>query len=177
MMRVIDLLKRINDGVALMAGLSLLACVTLILVEIVVRQLGMPLGGTDEISGYVMAITTSWGVAYALTERAHVRIDLLRTKCLPVGKALMDCVAILALAGTAITVAWRGWPVLSKTLATGAKANTALETPLWIPQVLWWSGWVWFAVSAILIAAASLLLLYQRRYDDVNEIAGMGDEL
>jgi TRAP-type C4-dicarboxylate transport system permease small subunit len=177
MMRVIDLLKRINDGVALIAGLSLLACVTLILVEIVVRQLGMPLGGTDEISGYVMAITTSWGVAYALTERAHVRIDLVRNKCLPVGKALLDCIAILALAGTAITVAWRGWPVLSKTLATGAKANTALETPLWIPQVLWWSGWLWFAVSAILIAAASLLLLYQRRYDEVNEIAGMGDEL
>ncbi|WP_022954187.1 TRAP transporter small permease subunit [Leucothrix mucor] len=177
MMRIIDFLRRINSGVALLAGLSLLACVALILVEIVVRQLGMPLGGTDEISGYVMAITTSWGVAYALTEKAHVRIDLLRAKCVPAGRALLDCVAILALAGTAIVVAWRGWSVLSKTLATGAKANTALETPLWIPQLFWWSGWVWFAVSAVLIAVASLMLLIQRRYDDVNEIAGMGDEL
>ena len=176
-MRIIDFLRRINSGVALLAGLSLLACVALILVEIVVRQLGMPLGGTDEISGYVMAITTSWGVVYALTEKAHVRIDLLRAKCVPAGRALLDCVAILALAGTAIVVAWRGWSVLSKTLATGAKANTALETPLWIPQLFWWSGWVWVAVSAVLIAVASLMLLIQRRYDDVNEIAGMGDEL
>ena len=176
-MGIIDFLRRINSGVALLAGLSLLACVALILIEIVVRQMGMPLGGTDEISGYVMAITTSWGVAYALTEKAHVRIDLLRAKCVPAGRALLDCVAILALAGTAIVVAWRGWSVLSITLATGAKANTALETPLWIPQLLWWSGWVWFAVSAVLIAVASLMLLAQRRYDDVNEIAGMGDEL
>ena len=176
-MGIIDFLRRINSGVALLAGLSLLACVALILIEIVVRQMGMPLGGTDEISGYVMAITTSWGVAYALTEKAHVRIDLLRAKCVPAGRALLDCVAILALAGTAIVVAWRGWSVLSKTLATGAKANTALETPLWIPQLLWWSGWVWFAVSAVLIAVASLMLLAHRRYDDVNEIAGMGDEL
>ena len=177
MMGIIDFLRRINSGVALLAGLSLLACVALILIEIVVRQMGMPLGGTDEISGYVMAITTSWGVAYALTEKAHERIDLLRAKCVPAGRALLDCVAILALAGTAIVVAWRGWSVLSITLATGAKANTALETPLWIPQLLWWSGWVWFAVSAVLIAVASLMLLAQRRYDDVNEIAGMGDEL
>jgi len=177
MMGIIDLLRRINSGVALLAGLSLLACVVLILVEIISRQVGSPFGGTDEISGYVMAITTSWGVAYALTERAHVRIDLLRTKCVPLGRAIMDCIAILALAATALVVAWRGWSVLSKTLATGAKANTALETPLWIPQAFWWSGWVWFAASAVLIAIASLMLIVQRRYDDVNKIAGMGDEL
>ena len=177
MMRIIDNLKQINSYVALLAGLCLLACVLIILIEIVVRQLGMSLGGTDEISGYVMAVTTSWGVSYALTERAHVRIDLLRTKCLPTGRAIMDCIAILALAGTAIVIAWRGWSVLSKTLSTGAKANTALETPLWIPQLLWWSGWLWFAISAVLIATVTLMLLIQRRYDDVNEIAGMRDEL
>lgn len=108
MMRVIDLIDRINNGVALAAGLALLGCVVLILVEIIVRRLGMPLGGTDEISGYVMAITTSWGVAYALTERAHVRIDLLRTKLVPSGRAILDCISILALAATALMVAWRG---------------------------------------------------------------------
>lgn len=177
MMRIIDQIGRINNGVALAAGLALLGCVVLILVEIIVRRMGMPLGGTDEISGYVMAITTSWGIAYALTERAHVRIDLLRTKLVPAGRAILDCISILALAATALMVAWRGWSVLSKTLSTGAKANTGLETPLWIPQLLWWSGWVWFAVSAVLIAAASLMLLWQRRYDEVNDIAGMGDEL
>lgn len=177
MMRIINLIGRINNGVALVAGLALLGCVVLILVEIVVRRLGFPLGGTDEISGYVMAITTSWGVAYALTERAHVRIDLLRAKLVPAGRALLDCVAVLALAATALMVAWRGWSVLSKTLSTGAKANTALETPLWIPQLLWWSGWLWFAVSAVLIAAAALMLLWQRRYTEVNDIAGMRDEL
>lgn len=177
MMKVIDTLKQINGYVALAAGLALLACVLIILVEIVVRQLGKPFGGTDEISGYIMAVTTSWGVAYALTERAHVRIDLLRAKCLPARRSIMDCIAILALAGTAIVVAYRGWSVLAKTLSTGAKANTALETPLWIPQMLWWSGWLWFAISAVLIAVASLTLLVKRRYNDVNAIAGMGDEL
>ncbi|RVU86090.1 TRAP transporter small permease [Leucothrix sargassi] len=177
MMRIIDYLRRINNGVALLAGLALLACVALILVEIISRQIGSPFGGTDELSGYVMAITTSWGVAYALTEKAHVRIDLLRAKCAPLGRALLDSIAILALAATALVVAWRGWSVVAKTLSTGAKANTALETPLWIPQILWWSGWVWFAVSATLIAIASLMLVAKRRYDDVDKIAGMGGEL
>ena len=67
MTRIIRALSRINDVVALAVGLALIGCVGLILAEIVARRFGAPIGGTDEISGYVMAGATSWGIAYALS--------------------------------------------------------------------------------------------------------------
>ncbi|SDE80353.1 TRAP transporter small permease subunit [Limimaricola pyoseonensis] len=169
---IIRWLSRINDGVALLAGFGLMACVALILAEIAARRLGAPLGGTDEISGYVMAAVTSWGISYALTERAHVRIDLLRVRGGSGFRAALDCLAMLSLAGVALVTAWHGWAVLEKTLGTGARANTALETPLWIPQAIWWAGWSWFAISAVLLSIAALLLAIKGRFDGVEDIAG-----
>lgn len=174
---LIGLLRKINDGVAIGVGLALLACVVFTLIEIVLRRLGGSLGGVDEISGYVMAVTTSWGIGYALTERAHVRIDLLRTTLFPAGRALFDAIAMGCLAATAIVVAYRGWSVLEKTLATGARANTPLETPLWLPQSLWWAGWVWFALSASLLMLAILTNLVQRKFAAVDAIAGVRAEI
>jgi TRAP-type C4-dicarboxylate transport system permease small subunit len=84
MTSLVHLLRRLNDRVAMGVGIVLLVCVAFTLVEIITRKLGAGLGGVDEISGYVMAVTTAWGISYALTEQAHVRIDLLRQKSRPV---------------------------------------------------------------------------------------------
>jgi TRAP-type C4-dicarboxylate transport system permease small subunit len=158
---VVSALRRANDVIAMAVGALLLACVALILGEVVLRRLGLgALGGTDEMSGYVMAGATSWGMAYALTALAHVRIDLVRHQTGAALRSLMDLLALGTLTAVAIAVAWNGWGVLARTLANNSRANTPLETPLWIPQTLWWSGWVWFgAVSLVLwIAAAAMLM-------------------
>ncbi|TYC48703.1 TRAP transporter small permease [Rhodobacterales bacterium] len=173
---MVNFIRRINDRIAIAVGLMLLACVAFTLIEIVARRVGGSLGGVDEISGYVMAITTSWGISYALTEQAHVRIDLLRQRLLPLGRAIFDALALLCLAATAIVVAWRGWAVLEKTLDTGARANTPLETPLWIPQMLWWAGWLWFSVSATILVIAVLVNLLSGNFKAVDEIAGAREE-
>ncbi|PVB59365.1 C4-dicarboxylate ABC transporter permease [Labrenzia sp. 011] len=173
---MVSLVRRLNDRLAIGVGLVLMACVAFTLVEIVTRRLGASLGGVDEISGYVMAVTTSWGISYALTERAHVRIDLLRQRLIPFGRAVFDIVSLFCLAATAILVAWRGWAVLEKTLSTGARANTPLETPLWIPQLLWWAGWVWFAVSASLLLLSILVKFLSADFRSVDEIAGARGE-
>lgn len=173
---LVSLIRRINDRVAIAVGLMLLGCVVFTLIEIAARRLGGSLGGVDEISGYVMAVTTSWGISYALTEQAHVRIDLLRQRLVPLGRAVFDMLALLCLAATAIVVAWRGWSVLEKTLSTGARANTPLETPLWIPQSLWWAGWLWFAVSASVLLVAVLKNLLSADFKAVDGIAGAREE-
>lgn len=177
MTSLVSFIRRLNDRLAVGVGLVLLACVAFTLIEIVSRRLGSSLGGVDEISGYVMAVTTSWGVSYALTEQAHVRIDLLRQKLVPIGRALFDVLALICLAGTALVIAWRGWGVLEKTLSTGARANTPLETPLWIPQTFWWAGWCWFAVSACILLAAAAASLLSSDYKAVDQIAGARGEV
>lgn len=177
MKQLLSWLRRMNERLAVIAGLLLLASVIVTIFDIIARRFGLSLGGTDELSGYAMAISTAWGISYALTSMAHVRIDLIRAKSAPVSRAIFDAIAILSLAGTALVIAYRVWPVLAKTLKSGATANTPMETPLWIPQSLWFAGWAWFAISALVIALAVVIYLAGRKFDAVDEIAGVRNEV
>lgn len=167
-------LRRLNETVAVLIGFALLATIAFILLEIVLRQFNASLGGSDEISGYVMAGATSWGMAYALTTLAHVRIDLARLRMKPMGRAMLDILAMTALTATALIIAVQTWPVLSKTLQSNARANTPLETPLWIPQTIWWSGWIWFSLTSSALFICAVIMLLRRDLAQVENIIGAG---
>lgn len=176
--RAVWFLRRANEVIALVAGLALLATVALILLDIVLRQLHTEtLGGTDEVSGYVMAITTAWAMSYALTRLAHVRIDLVRNQLPGAGKALFDVIALWTLAATAIFIALQTWPVLARSLRLESTANTSLATPLWIPQALWFGGWFWFALSASALALALVWFALRRDVERAEAVGGAGSEL
>lgn len=177
MQGLIQILARLNGYIALTAGVMLLVTVIAILADVVMRAFGHPLGGTDELSGYVMAIATAWGASYALTERAHVRIELIRNKLVPAGRAWMDLIALAALAITAVVIGWRGWGVLASTLANNSRANTALATPLAWPQTLWFAGWMWFAISALVLLISVIVFMIKRDWNAVDEAAGFKGEL
>ncbi|GIX12757.1 MAG: hypothetical protein KatS3mg118_0716 [Paracoccaceae bacterium] len=161
---LLALIRRVNRAIALAVGIMLLAAAGFVLVDIVLRRLGASLGGSDEISGYAMALATSWGMGFALVELGHVRIEVLRSRAPGGLRAALDLVAMLALALVVTLVALRGWPVLARSLANGSRANTPLETPLALVQGPWLAGWAWFALTAwgTLLAAAWLLLRGER---------------
>lgn len=177
MQGILEQLRRVNQGVALLAGLVLIACAAFILADVVLRQVGSSFGGASEICGYVMAAVTAWGMAYALLEMAHVRIDILRTRLAQPGRVLLDLVAMGSLSAVTVLIAFQAWPVLSRTVAVGARANTPLETPLWIPQAVWWGGWAWFAVASCLITACAAWMLIERKLDDAERTVGARSEV
>ena len=175
--RVLAELRRLNRVVAILVGVLLLGCVAFVLADIVLRQVGASLGGTDEISGYVMAIATSWGMAYTLTELGHVRIDILRARVLAPWRAGLDLLAMLTLAVTVTLVAIRGWPVLARSLANSSRANTPLETPLALVQAPWLAGWVWFAIVSWLTVAAAAALVLRGDFERSEKAIGTFGEL
>ncbi len=176
MTTLLSLLRMLNEKLAVAAGLLLLISVCVTLYDVIARPFGMSIGGTDELSGYAMAVVTSWGVSYALTCLAHVRIDIIRARGNAKVRAWFDAVSILSLAAVAVTVAYRAWPVLAKSIANNSTANTTLETPLWIPQSLWMAGWLWFALSAVVMAGCVCAFLVAGRHDDIEEFAGSRGE-
>lgn len=165
-------LRRLNRGVALLTGVLLMACAVFVLADIVLRQVGSSFGGTDEISGYVMAIATSWGMAFTLLELGHVRIDILRARAKARGRALFDLVSMLALTGTVTLIAYKCWPVVERSLSNGSRANTPLETPLALVQIPWFAGWIWFALMAWLTFIAAALLVVRGRFDAAEAAIG-----
>jgi TRAP-type C4-dicarboxylate transport system permease small subunit len=170
-------LRTLNRWVAILVGILLLVCVGFVIADIGLRQLGSSFGGTDEISGYVMAIATSWGMAYALSELGHVRIDILRGRAGRRGRAVFDLLAMLVMAGTITLIAVRSWPVLSRSLANSSRANTPLETPLALVQVPWLAGWIWFALASWLTFLAALALVARKDYAASEAAVGSYGEL
>lgn len=169
---ILTRLRKLNRGLAVLIGIGLLLCVAFVLSDIVLRQIGASFGGTDEISGYVMAIAAAWGMAFTLLELGHVRIDLLRSRVATRGRVLFDLFSMLVLTLTITQIAISCWPVVAKSIANGSRANTVLETPLWLVQIPWFAGWAWFAVMAWITLMAALVLFLQGRFDDTERAIG-----
>lgn len=176
--RIHAALARVNRLVALLLGIALLLTVAFILTDVLLRKSGWgSLGGSDEISGYVMAAVSSWGLACALVERAHVRIDVVRSRLARPGQAAMDLFAMIVTNAVVLLIAWYCWPVLQKTLERGSRANTPLETPLWIPQGIWFAGWMWFAITATALTLIGIAYLRAGQREGFDAAIGMGSEL
>jgi TRAP-type C4-dicarboxylate transport system permease small subunit len=132
--------------------------------EIIVRRLfGISVQGINEIGAYLLAIGSSWGFSISLIQRAHSRVDFLFQYFPKPLQAALNAIAAVSLAGLAIFAAWEGWWVLSETLQWQARANTPLQTPLWIPQGLWLLGLIVFAAVAGSLAVHALILLFTNR--------------
>lgn len=171
-LRLIDTLRRLNRGIALVIGLGLLACAGFVLLDIILRQVGTSFGGTEEIAGYAMALATSWGMGYALLELAHVRIDLLRVRTGQFIRSLFDLFAMVLMSAVIVTVAVKAWPVLERSITNGSTANTPLETPLAWVQTPWFAGWVWFAAMSCLVTLAALSLIVKGRFAETESFVG-----
>jgi TRAP-type C4-dicarboxylate transport system permease small subunit len=165
-------LRYVNRMIAWLVGILLLTCAAVVLIDIVLRQVGSSFGGTDEISGYVMAIATSWGMAYTLLELGHIRIDLIRSRGTTFIKALFDIFCMIVTSGTIVFIAIKAWPVVERSLSNGSRANTPLETPLAWVQMPWFLGWVWFAVMSCTLTLLALSLLVKGRASETEPMIG-----
>lgn len=144
----------------LASGWWLIALSVATCVEMVVRKFfGFSLQGVDEVGAYTLAVISALGFSYALLVRGHTRVDFLLSR-LPVWlQAALNTLAMATLAAVAVFAAWRAWAVLSESIEFDSHSTSPLQTPLWLPQSLWFTGYVLFAVAAAAMALHACWLL------------------
>ncbi len=160
MQRLIALAHTVSRAGAWAGGALVLLAAVIVAVDVILRAaFSVTIGGSDELSGYALAIASAFAFALALLDRAHVRIDTLYA-VLPVRlAAVFDVIATAAMTALAIFLFLQGWRVFAQSWSLGARALTQLNTPLSYPQALWVLGFAWFAlVSVLLLLRAALLL-------------------
>ena len=158
---------------ALAGGLLMLAAAVLVSVDVLLRKLAsITLGGADELSGYALAIGSTWSFAFVLLHRGNVRIDALYQHLPRVLAAVCDLLAITALLGFVSLVAWHGSDVLAQSWSLGARSNSALAVPLVVPQALWWLGYAWFVLCGVVLLLRSLLAFGAADWPTVNRLIG-----
>ncbi|HEX2541984.1 MAG TPA: TRAP transporter small permease subunit [Caldimonas sp.] len=171
--RALGLADRGSRGAALAGGLLILAAAVLVSVDVILRKLlSVTVGGADELSGYALAIGSTWSFAFVLLHRGNVRIDALYQLLPRPLAALCDMLAILSLLVFVSLVAWHGGSVLANSWSVGARSNSSLAVPLAIPQALWWIGYAWFVLCGIVLVLRGAMAFLASDWNDVNRLIG-----
>lgn len=159
---------------AIAGGAMLLAAAVTICIDIILRYaFSLSVGGADELAGYALAIASAWGFSAALLSRSHIRIDTVYVR-VPSRRvrATLDLLSLAALALFIALVAWHAWGVLQQSYVSGSRSLSALETPLVIPQGLWFAGLAFFVAVAALLLARALLAYLRGDFASLFEAIG-----
>ncbi|MDJ0686783.1 MAG: TRAP transporter small permease [Alphaproteobacteria bacterium] len=166
--------ERLSTLFARIAGFAVLGCVVIITVEVLIRKtFNISIVGADEISGYVLAISVTWGASLALIRRAHVRIDVVQARMPARVRAAFDLLALFSMLLLSVFFAWYATNLLRTNIRTGAISNTHMEIPLWIPQSLWVAGFWVFAAVILIVIPATVRALMGRDSSAAHRIAGV----
>lgn len=166
--------QRISRIFAWIAGaVILLGCSLLITIDVITRVLfkrGMV--ESFEISGYALAACIGLGLAFTVTSKTNIRVDILLELLPRPVRMACDLVAALALAVIAVALAWFTWKTLDQSIAMNARSVSVLQVPMALPQAIWWVGIFWFAFMAILIPLQAMARLIRGDRDGFEALIG-----
>jgi len=123
------------------AGWLIVVCAFLIVGDIFGRELiGSSFGAALELSSYCLAICIAWGLAHAMTERQHVRIDLIVARCPIRLRQYLHIGALGAMIAWCAFLTYGAVALVIESNDFGATDRSTLNIPLIIPQGLWAFG-------------------------------------
>jgi TRAP-type C4-dicarboxylate transport system permease small subunit len=167
-------IRQVSRVLAWVAGALMLLSALLIGADVLLRNaLRIAPFHSFELSRYGFAAALGLGLAFTLTERANIRIDILHRLVPRRAHPWLDVLALLALAPVALAFAWYACDVMLQSARLGAVSNTPMAVPLVIPQSIWAAGLSWFALVACVMALQALWALLRGRAERVEEIGGM----
>ena len=163
MLNAITTLRRAVAALAhlmgLVAGWGFVLCAFFIAAEVLSRAfLRVSTGSTTEITGYMLAFGLSWGLGHALTQRSHVRIDMLVNRLPQPARIPLHLLSLAALAVFIGFVAKGAYDLVDESLLFNATDISALRIPLAIPQGLSAFGLAVFLLLIILMLIENALL-------------------
>lgn len=174
MLRLIDTAHRLSRVLVWIGGGLILCSALLVTVEVFTRKfLNFSIAGADEISGYAFGVATSLGFAYALFERAHIRVDALFLLLPRAVRTALNFLGLALLIGFVAIVTRTAWDLVADTLTHGSRSITPMRTPLAIPQIPWLIGWMLFVACGVLLFIGSLHAVLTGRTADADRLIGV----
>jgi TRAP-type C4-dicarboxylate transport system permease small subunit len=145
-----------------LSGFSFAVTAFFITYDVIARKWGHAIGipttrVTDEISGYILVLAATWGMAYTLRTEAHVRIDVLLPFMRRKLKSFFDFGAFVLMGFFALVIAWKSWTLVIDSLETDIRSSTYLLTPLYIPQAILAIGFTILTLTSLALAAFQLM--------------------
>ena len=172
--KALDGTRKVSLWLTWIGGSLIVLSAILVTVEVFLCKLfNVSIGGADEISGYAFAIATSFSLAYALFERAHIRVDALFNVMPRWLQPIINFLSLFLLLGFALIVVIMVWDMVADTLKYGSRSITPMRVPLTWPQIPWLLGWMFFVFSGVLLSFVALKRLAARDTAGANALIGI----
>lgn len=132
--------------------------------------------GSDEISGYLFAVGTTWSMAHALCTRGHIRIDAVYGNFSPRIRGILDVISLAVLGIFVAVMLYRAWDLTSLNLIEYNRSNTNLRIPLAWAQIPWLAGILLFAFALLVAVLRTTLALLRGDHATVAATAGVATQ-
>ena len=166
--------KTLSRWLVWLAGALILLAALLVSAEVFLRKFfNFSFGGADELSGYAFGIATTLAFAFALFERAHIRVDATYNAFPGWLRIVVNFLGLLLLIGFAAVIATHSWSMVSDSIEYGSKSITPMRTPLAIPQTFWLAGWIFFIFCGLVIGMTALKRLMTGDPKGADQLIGI----
>jgi len=143
-------LDRVYLSMGYLCGMMFLLLALFITYQVIARKFNVVMApGMDLMSGFTMAMASTWAFSYALRTGSHVRIDVLLPFMSPRVRWWADQAALASIVFFVSITAWKTWVMVLKSYEIGAVTNTYPLVPLWVPQTFVALGFSMLAFTAI----------------------------
>jgi TRAP-type C4-dicarboxylate transport system permease small subunit len=167
---------RLCSIAALAGGAVLIVAAAIVAVDVIGRNvLHQPLPDASELSGYALAVGSSWAFGFTLLQRGHIRIDVVYRRLPQITRIVVDLVVLATLIGFLALLVIYAYEAFAYAVRFGTRANTPLGTPMAIPIGLWFAGLVLFLLVAVFLFVRVLVLVSRGRGAEAATIAGPSD--
>ena len=150
MRAVTRVLDHVYLGMGYLCGTMFLLLALFITYQVIARKFNFVMApGMDLMSGYTMAMASTWAFSYALRTGSHVRIDVLLPFMSTRVRWWADQTALASIFFFIGVTSWKTWEMVMKSYDIGAVTNTYPLVPLWVPQTFVAIGFSMMAFTAI----------------------------
>tara|TARA_B100001175_G_scaffold194971_1_gene165469 strand:- start:70 stop:561 length:492 start_codon:yes stop_codon:yes gene_type:complete len=133
--KIDNFLKKIYRLSGYIAALFLILVATFILIGIASRIFGFYIRGLAEYSGYCMAASSFFALAYTFVEGGHIRITLFLEKASGIKKKLLEIWCLVIASFYSGYVAFYFIKMLKISYEFQERSEGADEILIWIPQM------------------------------------------
>ncbi len=171
--RIHALLKQLSLFCVWISGCALLLSAIMVTLDVISRKLfSVTMSGSDEISGYVFAAATTLSYSYCLLYRSNVRIDALYSQLPRWLRAALDIFGLLLLLFFIAYLTLKAFGVFWTSWTGNSVSATTLSTPLWIPQIIWFAGLLFFVVCLTFMCVYTIYAFVRGDTARVQRLAG-----
>ncbi|MCS6854267.1 MAG: TRAP transporter small permease [Elioraea sp.] len=144
-------LRRALDALYLAGGVAgaaaIVAIGALVLVQIVGRQVGFHLPGSDDLTAYTVAASATLPLAYTFRHGAHIRVDIVIGRFSGGARHALELVVLTIASAIALLFAFSCLDTLIDSWTFDEVAQGMLAVPIWIPQIPLVLGSALFALA------------------------------